>query len=82
MFDFEHNLFIQDLATGEIQQITDDGSPNIINGKSDWIYEEEVIASNKMIWWSPSGNHFILQKSMRQRFKRLTWIIIQSKIPI
>lgn len=62
VFGFEHNLFIQDLATGEIQQITDDGSPNIINGKSDWIYEEEVIASNKMIWWSPSGNHFIFAK--------------------
>ena len=27
VFGFEHNLFIQDLATGEIQQITDDGSP-------------------------------------------------------
>lgn len=62
VFAFEHNLFIQDLANGKIQQVTEDGSANIFNGKSDWIYEEEVNASSKMIWWSPSGSHFIFAK--------------------
>jgi dipeptidyl-peptidase-4 len=37
----ENNLYIQDLATGHIRQLTDDGGGDIINGTGDWVYEEE-----------------------------------------
>ena len=37
-----NNLFLLDVATKAEQQITTDGKPNsIINGKPDWVYEEE-----------------------------------------
>jgi dipeptidyl-peptidase-4 len=39
---FENNLFIKNLATKKVTQITTDGERNkIINGLTDWVYEEE-----------------------------------------
>ena len=39
---FNNNLYVYNLLTGITKQITFDGSKNnIINGTSDWVYEEE-----------------------------------------
>ena len=39
---YENNLFIKDITNGKETQITNDGKKNhIINGASDWVYEEE-----------------------------------------
>ena len=39
---YENNIFIKDLKSKEITQITTDGEKNkIINGVCDWVYEEE-----------------------------------------
>ena len=41
-FAFENNLYIQDLKTNKVTQVTTDGKKNnIINGINDWVYEEE-----------------------------------------
>ncbi|SZD71886.1 Prolyl tripeptidyl peptidase precursor [Candidatus Ornithobacterium hominis] len=41
-FVFENNLYFQNLTDGKITQITSDGEKNkIINGVTDWVYEEE-----------------------------------------
>uniref|UniRef100_A0A8C2L6V5 Fibroblast activation protein, alpha n=1 Tax=Cyprinus carpio TaxID=7962 RepID=A0A8C2L6V5_CYPCA len=38
--------------------ITHNGKVNEIqNGVPDWVYEEEVFASNEAIWWSPQGKY-------------------------
>lgn len=51
----ENNIFITDLSTGDEQQITFDGKMNsIINGTSDWVYEEEFSVV-KGFYWSPDG---------------------------
>lgn len=51
-----NNLFVKDLKTGEELQITKDGVENaIINGASDWVYEEEF-AISRAFEWSPDGN--------------------------
>nr|CAG8529769.1 15075_t:CDS:10 [Entrophospora candida] len=39
----------------EERRITFDGSNIIYNGIPDWVYEEEVLASNIATWWSTSG---------------------------
>ncbi len=50
----ENNLFVENLATGRIVQLTWDGSRTIINGTFDWVYEEEL--DNRDGWrWSPDG---------------------------
>jgi len=38
----DNNLFLKELSTGETRPVTRDGEKNkIINGKTDWVYEEE-----------------------------------------
>lgn len=41
-YGYDNNLFVKDLESGETTQITSDGEKNkIINGITDWVYEEE-----------------------------------------
>ena len=54
-FVFGNDLYFKNLASGKTTQITSDGEYNaIINGATDWVYEEEFA-----IWrgfeWSPDG---------------------------
>ena len=54
-YAWENNLFIKDLETTETQQITTDGEFNaIINGITDWVYEEEF-AFVKAFEWNSDG---------------------------
>jgi dipeptidyl-peptidase 4 len=50
-----NNLYVEDLATGAITQLTADGSRTIINGTSDWVYEEEFDVRDGF-QWSPDGS--------------------------
>jgi len=45
-----NNLFAEDIGTGEIVQLTNDGSKTIINGTFDWVYEEELGLRNGFRW--------------------------------
>lgn len=48
---FNNNLYYKDLATKETVQITTDGKNNeIINGMSDWVYEEEFSIVRAFDW--------------------------------
>jgi dipeptidyl-peptidase-4 len=53
-----NNLYTIDLATAHERQITTDGSPTILNGSFDWVYEEEVYGrgSKRAFWWSPDSS--------------------------
>ncbi|MEW6196370.1 MAG: S9 family peptidase [Bacteroidota bacterium] len=52
----EHNIYVEDLSTNKITQLTFDGSETIINGTFDWVYEEELDCRDGFRW-SPDGNH-------------------------
>lgn len=52
----DNNIFIMDMDTRKETQITEDGERNkIINGATDWVYEEEFGLTNGM-YWSPNGD--------------------------
>lgn len=52
-----NNLFIRDLEAQKSVQITHDGQRNaIINGTTDWVYEEEFGFTDGF-YWSPDGSH-------------------------
>lgn len=54
-FESANNLYFKDLSNEKITQITNDGKINeIINGASDWVYEEEFTLV-KGFEWSPDG---------------------------
>ncbi|HEV2083804.1 MAG TPA: DPP IV N-terminal domain-containing protein, partial [Gemmatimonadales bacterium] len=50
----ENNLYVEDLGTGAITQLTRDGSRTVINGTFDWVYEEELNLRDGFRW-SPDG---------------------------
>lgn len=50
----DNNIYVADLATGAETAITTDGSENVINGTSDWVYEEEL-GLRDAFRWSPDG---------------------------
>jgi dipeptidyl-peptidase 4 len=59
----DYNLHVADVATGTERALTTDGkaAPNgegiILNGKLDWVYQEEIYGrgSFKAYWWSPDS---------------------------
>jgi dipeptidyl-peptidase-4 len=50
----ENNIYVEDVGSGAITQLTDDGSATTINGTSDWVYEEEL-SLRDCFRWSPDG---------------------------
>jgi len=64
-----NNLFVTDLATHEERALTNDGSDVIINGTSDWVYEEEL-AIRDAFRWSPDSKRIAF------------WRFDQSPVPI
>jgi dipeptidyl-peptidase-4 len=54
-FAQQNNLFIYDLSTKKTEQITNDGKKNsIINGITDWVYEEEFAFVRAFDWSADS----------------------------
>ena len=45
-----YNIFVEDLVSGKIQQLTKDGSRELINGTFDWVYEEEFFCRDGFRW--------------------------------
>jgi dipeptidyl-peptidase-4 len=50
----EHNLYVEDIATGKTTQLTTDGTRKRINGTFDWAYEEEF-GCRDGFRWSPDS---------------------------
>src|SRR5438046_2322743 len=50
----DNNIYVTDLATGAETALTTDGGDDVINGTSDWVYEEELDLRDAFRW-SPDG---------------------------
>ncbi|GMM29720.1 Ste13 protein [Martiniozyma asiatica (nom. inval.)] len=62
-FNYKGNIYLRDSKLGKINQITKDSDDeNIFNGKPDWVYEEEVLASDRAITWNSDGSMFAFIK--------------------
>ncbi len=64
----DHNIYVSELASGEEWALTEDGSEEIINGTTDWVYEEELSLVDGFRW-SPDGKRIAF------------WRFDQSRIP-
>jgi dipeptidyl-peptidase-4 len=58
-FVSENDLYVQDLRGGSVTRLTRDGSRTMLNGRFDWVYEEELFffsPEGADGWrWSPDG---------------------------
>jgi dipeptidyl-peptidase 4 len=53
-----HDLVTSTVAEGLERRLTTDGSEEVLNGKLDWIYQEEVYGRGQFraYWWSPDSS--------------------------
>jgi dipeptidyl-peptidase-4 len=52
-----NDLFVKTIASGKVEKLTQDGKRNkIINGTTDWVYEEEF-SITKAYGWSPDSKY-------------------------
>ena len=51
-----NNIYVEDLNSGKVVPLTQDGSETIINGTFDWVYEEEF-GLRDGFRWSPNGKY-------------------------
>ncbi|MEI8213709.1 MAG: DPP IV N-terminal domain-containing protein [Planctomycetota bacterium] len=53
----DQNLWVVDCKTRELRQLTTDGGGEILNGKLDWVYQEEIYGRGqfKSHWWNSDG---------------------------
>lgn len=58
----DHDLFVVELTTGTVRRLTSDGSDTLSNGKTDWVYMEEVYGRGRRraFWWSPDSERIAL----------------------
>jgi dipeptidyl-peptidase-4 len=68
----DNNLYIYDIAKDEEHQITTDGKMNsIINGTTDWVYEEEF-AITQGFYWSPDSKKIAFYRFDESNVKEYT----------
>jgi dipeptidyl-peptidase-4 len=69
----DNNLFITNLDDMSEKQITNDGEyEHIINGTTDWVYEEEF-SFTQAFYWSPDGRYIAFYKFDESKVKEF-WL--------
>jgi dipeptidyl-peptidase-4 len=64
-----NDLFIKELASGKVTKLTTDGKRNkVINGTTDWVYEEEF-SITKAYSWSPDSKYIAFLKFVEKGVK-------------
>jgi dipeptidyl-peptidase-4 len=58
----KQNIYIEDIESGKVTELTTNGGGNIINGTFDWVYEEELDCRDGFRW-SPDGKNIAYWQS-------------------
>ena len=75
-----NNLFIKDLSNDKTIQMTNDGELNqIINGATDWVYEEEF-GLTQAFFWSPNGKKIAFYKFDEREVKEFSMDIFNAEL--
>lgn len=76
-----NNLFFKNLTTNGITQLTQDGKLNsIINGTTDWVYEEEF-AITQGFQWSPDSKYLAFMRFDESQVKEFSMSIFSELYP-
>ncbi len=75
----DNNLFITNLGDMSEKQITTDGEyEHIINGTTDWVYEEEF-SFTQAFYWSPDGKYIAYYKFDESKVKEF-WLTYYGEL--
>lgn len=76
----DNNLYLKELASMKETQITSDGINNqVINGATDWVYEEEF-GLVKAFFWSPDGSKIAFYRFDENEVKKFSMDMFQGKL--
>ena len=68
LYRSKSNLFVLDIVTKAVRQLTTDGTPTLLNGQLDWVYPEELDLGTAT-WWSPDSKYIAyLQFDVKDEF--------------
>jgi len=77
----KNDIYIKEISTGKITQLTNDGKRNkIINGTTDWVYEEEF-AITKAYDWSPDSKYIAFLKFNEKEVKQFRMTFYNGLYP-
>lgn len=77
----DNDLFVKDLTSLKETRITSDGKQNaIINGASDWVYEEEF-ALKQSFFWSPDSRKLAWLRFDESKVKEFNMVMYGSLYP-
>lgn len=77
----DNNIFIKNLINNSVKQLTTDGKINeIINGTTDWVYEEELDIT-KGFEWSPDGSKIAYFRFDESKVKQYSFPIYGKLYP-
>ncbi|MBL8861762.1 MAG: S9 family peptidase [Planctomycetes bacterium] len=71
-----NDLWVADARTGAATRLTQDGSENVLNGKLDWVYQEELYGRGNFrgYWWSPDARTLAYLRLDQSRVPRYTLV--------
>ncbi|MFO7977870.1 MAG: S9 family peptidase [Bacteroidales bacterium] len=77
----DNNIFLKNLNTGHEQAITTDGVYNqVINGTTDWVYEEEF-GFTQGFYWAPDGANLAFYRFDESQVKEFTMLLYGELYP-
>ena len=76
----DNNIYIHEINSGRTKQVTFDGQKNqIINGASDWVYEEEF-GLVRSFEWAPDGEHIAYYKFDETNVKEFSMDLFKGRL--
>jgi dipeptidyl-peptidase 4 len=56
-----NNLYVEDIASQREHALTRDGNTKVLNGRLDWVYQEELYGRGNFgaYWWSPDSTRIV-----------------------
>ena len=69
----DRNIYVEDLRSGDVKQLTQTPNDDIINGTFDWVYEEEL-GLRDGFRWSPDGKHIAYWQINTQGVPRISLV--------
>lgn len=69
-----NDIYVLDLASSHETRLTSDGNENVLNGKLDWVYQEEIYGRGifKAYWWSPDSKSIAFLRLDEKNVPRFT----------
>ncbi len=80
-FIYKNDLYVKNIQSGKVTALTEDGKRNkVINGTTDWVYEEEF-SITKAYDWSPDSKYIGFLRFDEKNVKEFSMTLFNDQYP-